>query len=251
MSIRSFLNVHRKSIIAFLSVAVIFIITALIPLAAKKPYTEPAVITQNFAQDAALFADYWARAENGYEVFTYEDISSQKEQECTEFFEHLRSESYIDNQEGELTDQGVEYIVVQRGDSEINLCNMWYQTVGDWSNWTWIVFDINTQFVYHFYYSSVCVDGTYHGISQYTFLTVDRMAADIGTELGYELADLEKTINQTQTLAKATYIKDGSFLKMDISFNYIENSLVDLEITCAPYNAASRAVNPTSSISGG
>lgn len=238
MSLHSLITVHKKTIIAFLCVIALFVAASLIPLlAGGGPSAETPELSPDYATNAALFADYWEGAENGYSANAILDVSKKKVQECTEFFELTRAESSVDSKEGETTDQGTEYTSVERDGDTINLCRMWSRTIGDWSNWFVMVFDMDTQFVYYYYYSSECVDGTYHGISQYTDLTTLRIAQDIGAGLEYELADIEEVTDRGQTATRATYTKDGRFIKMDISFNYYENILVDLKITCASYNS--------------
>lgn len=229
-NMRDAIKVRTGFFIAIACMAALFVFAATLPMAFRGEVdeTRPAA---SFAECANLFAQYWSGKESGYTVSVLEEISQEDSQYCSEYFDWFVKTSFVDRQEGlvDESDTGSSYLIVDDSHTQLRICRMWMRTAGDWSNWIEVQFDMDTGFVYYFYFSSLCLnDGENYRSTRYSGISGESIAGEIAQGAGYELRFLDIATPLTQ----AHFFNGGEYFCTDIIYSYAAGKMIDVKITC-------------------
>jgi len=222
-----FARERTRVISAALILALLFAICAALPLAFSGSADAAADAPPSIAKSVALFTSYWSGSEEGYETSALEDVAAQDEEFCKSHMQSLVSDAFIDEGVQELESEGMEFFSLWNEESEIRLCHAWLETVGDWKNWIEVLFDMDTGFVYYYYFSSGNLsNGENYSYTKYSQMDEGTIARRIAHETGYALRFANETTN--------AFIKEGEVFCVQILYTHARGSLIDIKITCIP-----------------
>ena len=216
---------RTKIISAVLILLVLFAACALLPLSFGGASDSVQEAPPSIARSAELFARYWSDSGENYEISATETVSAQDESLCREYMQGIVSDAFIDEGEQEMVSEGIEFFVLRDEEIEIRLCRAWLETKGDWKNWIDVIFDMDTGFVYYYYFSSgILSGGEKYLYTEYSQMDSETIARRIANETGYALRFTKETTN--------AFIKDGEVFCVQILYTHARGSLIDITITC-------------------
>ncbi len=226
--VRDTVSEKTKLLIYLVVASLVFIIACILPLAFKGDR----LISPDFktGERAAMFVRYNSSDTSvRYKVITEPDSSLEKL--CQSRFDEIVSGCMIDSSSRSTLTEGSQYVTLTDGENTMQLCRMWLQDEGDWTNWIDVYMDAETGFIYYIYLSSICVNN----IANYTDaiegeLSAKTLASSIAKETGYDL----KVVNwsgKTEDSATAYTVKNGDALVWTIYCSYHPAFMLDIKIS--------------------
>ena len=184
------------------------------------------------SENAALFVKF-TNNEKYVRTKVNKKISNNKVKACEEIFDEIISEYIIDSTPRKTVNEGTEFITVSFEGKSIDLCRMWLQDQGDWTNWVDVYMDANTGFIYYLYVSGICVynnDKYINALEE----TPDckSIASRVAEKYGYNL-EIVNWSGKNEDSAKAFTRLGGDALIWNISCSYHPASLIDIKISVA------------------
>ncbi len=226
---RDSLSENTKKYVYIGTALLVFLISCFLPLAFSDGTDMEA---ERDSENAALFVKF---INNEKYVRTKIDKkpSNSKVNACEEIFNDILAEYIIDDSSRKTINEGAEFITVSFEGKSIDLCRMWLQDQGDWTNWVDVYMDANTGFIYHLYVSSICV---YNNDKYTNALEVHpdckTIASRIADEYGYNL-EIVNWSGKSEDSAKIFTRLGGDALVWNVSCSYHPASLIDIKISVA------------------
>lgn len=152
---------------------------------------------------------------------------------CEEIFNEILANGVIDNASRKTISEGYEFINVSYEGESIELCRMWLQDQGDWTNWVDIYIDAETGFVYYLYISGICVYNNTEYLDAFDVNPDCRnIASYIAEKYGYNL-EIVNWSGKSEDSAKVFMRLGGEALVWNINCSYHPGSLMDIKISVA------------------
>ncbi len=226
---RDSLSEKIKSYVYIGTALIVFLIACFLPLAFNGQSDAKA---ERDSENAALFVKF-TNNEKYVRKKINKKVSNSKVNACEERFNEIISEYIIDEAPRKTINEGSEFITVSFEGKSIDLCRMWLQDQGDWTNWVDVYMDTNTGFIYYLYVSSICV----YNNDKYTNaieLAPDckNIATRIAEEYGYNL-EMVNWSGKSEDSAKVFTRLGGDALIWNVSCAYHPASLIDIKISVA------------------
>lgn len=207
----------------------VFAISCLLPLAFANSSDANSAVR---GEKAAIFVKYMSKDKAvRYKVNQKPTYAQTKY--CESVFDEISSYCILDSASRKTLSEGVEFISLSHEGDELEICRMWQQDQGDWTNWIDVYFDAYTGDIFYLYVSSVCVynNQKYHSALEGD-LDCRSIASALSKESGYELKVLSWS-GKSEDTATAYTALDGEALIWNINCNYHPTSILDIKISVA------------------
>ena len=226
---RDSLSEKVKTYVYIGTALLVFLIGCFLPLAFSGG---PDANAERDSENAALFVKF---SNNEKYVRTKIDKkpANSTVKACEEIFNEILNEYIIDDAARKTVNKGSEYMTVSFEGKSIDLCRMWLQDQGDWTNWVDVYMDANTGFIYYLYVSGICVYNNDKYVNALeTHPDCRNIAAKIAEEHGYNL-EIVNWSGKSEDSAKAFTRLGGDALVWNIKCSYHPASLIDIKISVA------------------
>ena len=220
----------RRHVLPLLTLAVVFVAAAVIPL---KFADRNSTIGENYAAKAQLFSDYWNNEDSRCVVEKIAEPNAVQIDFCNKRFGELVERCRVDKAEiGEAKMEGSEYVRLSDNGMTLELCRKWLQYSGDWNNWIDACFDANTGEVFYLYTNGECI----YNSSEYSNVApgssdAGELARLIAEEMDMVLYHFDELLEPGAS-STAIYLCGESPVKLELSIVYYEGRLFDVKIVC-------------------
>ncbi len=226
---RDSLSEKTKKYVYIGTALLVFLISCFLPLAFSGGAN---VSSANESEKAFIFVKYINN-----EKYVKSKINTKpgnaKIKFCKEIFNEILANGVIDNASRKTISEGCEFINVSYEGESIELCRMWLQDQGDWTNWVDIYIDADTGFVYYLYISGICVYNNAEYLDAFDVNPDCRnIASYIAEKYGYNL-EIVNWSGKSEDSAKVFMRLGGKALVWSISCSYHPGSLMDIKISVA------------------
>lgn len=223
---------ERTKLFIYLGITVaVFITSCLLPLAFKNS----SIGEDNYfdtGERAAMFVQYQAKSK----IISSKIIdkpSAADVKRCDAIMDKIIASYRIDSKSGKAMSEGSEYVVVSDGENSMQLCRMWLQDEGDWTNWMDVYVDVDTGFIYYLYVSSICLTNGNDYLSALSEDFNSRTVANmIASETGFALKHFSWT-GKVEDSAFAVTSSNGDTVCWNINCTYYPSTMLDVRISVA------------------
>ena len=226
---RDSLSEKIKTYVYIGTALLVFLIGCFLPLAFSGGADAKA---ERDSENAALFVKF-SNNEKYVKKKVIKKVSNSKVNACEEKFNEIISEYIVDYAPRKTINEGSEFITVSFEGKSIELCRMWLQDQGDWTNWVDVYMDANTGFIYYLYVSSICV---YNNDKYINAIEVapdcKNIATSIAEKTGYNL-EIVNWSGKSEDSAKVFTRLGGDALIWNVNCSYHPASLIDIKISVA------------------
>ncbi len=226
---RDFFSEKTKMYIYVGTTLLVLIASCLLPLAFGGSLSE------NLSQPgekAAMFVKY-INKDKSIRYKVNPKPSNNQIKFCESVFDELAGYCILDNNSRKTVSEGYEFISLSNGEINMELCRMWLQDQGDWTNWMDVYMDVDTGFVYYIYVSSICVYNNQKYVSSIdSELNSKNIASMIAKETGYDLRMVNWS-GKAEDTATAFTSMNGDALIWNINCSYYPSSILDIKISVA------------------
>ncbi len=226
---RDSLSEKTKKYVYIGTALLVFLISCFLPLAFSGGTD---VNSSNESEKAALFVKY---INNEKYVKSKVDAkpSNAKIKFCEEIFNEILSVGLIDSSPRKTVSEGYEFINVSYEGESIELCRMWLQDQGDWTNWIDVYIDANSGFIYYLYISGICIYNNADYLKAFEVAPdCKNIATYISEKYGYNL-EIVNWSGKSEDSAKVFMRLGGEALVWGINCSYHPGSLIDIKISVA------------------
>ncbi|MBE7017334.1 MAG: hypothetical protein E7420_04170 [Ruminococcaceae bacterium] len=226
---RDSLSEKTKKYVYVGTALIVFLAACFLPLAFSG---RSGINYENTSENAVLFVKYINNEKYVKSKINNKPSNSQVKF-CNEIFDELLSSCILDKSSRKVLNEGCEFITVTYENETIELCRMWLQDQGDWTNWVDVYIDAETGFIYYMYVSGICV----YNNSQYlnaleTAPDCKSIASIVAAESGYNL-ELVNWSGKSEDTAKVFTRIGGESLVWNINCSYHPGSIIDIQISVA------------------
>ena len=229
-SVRDRFSEKTKLIIYVSTAVLVFIVCSLVPLAFRGDIITDGIF--DTGERASMFAKY-LDSDKSVKVRVNDKPDKAELKYCEKLFENIYDFCIVDNAEGKIITQDHQFLSLSDGENIMNVCRMWIQDQGDWTNWLDVYMDVDTGFIYYLYVSSICLSngGQYYDAFP-AELNARQIADFIASETGFELKLLNWSGNAEDTAAAYTAM-DGEAIIWEINCSSYPSSMLDVKICVA------------------
>ena len=225
---RDSVSEKTKLLIYILTATAVLLLACFLPLA----FRGDSIISPDMmpGERAAMYLKY----SSGDKTIRYKidnDPDKAQVKFCETRFNEIVSRTVLDDGLRKSLATGCEYIALTDGDNTMQLCRMWLQDQGDWTNWIDVYMDAETGFVYYFYASSICIsnnDAYYNAVTDE--LSAKTLASILAKETEYDLRLVNWSGNPEDS-AMAYSTRNGDALVWNIYCSYYPGSMLDIKIS--------------------
>ena len=226
---RDSLSEKTKKYVYIGTFVTVFLISCLLPLAFN---AGPLASGADVGDNAAIFARYINSDKNIKSRINTKPGNAQI-RFCDNIFNELISSCIIDNSSRKTVSKGQEFIIITDGDTYVELCRMWVQDQGDWTNWVDVYIDAETGFIYYLYLSEVCVYNNSNYLNEFEIEPECKNIANfIAEKSGYILENF-KWSGKSEDTAYVYTRRSGDALLWNINCTYHAGSILDIKISVA------------------
>ncbi len=229
-SVRDRFSEKTKLIIYVSTAVLVFIVCSLVPLAFRGDIITDGIF--DTGERASMFAKY-IDSDKSVKVRVNDKPDKAELKYCEKLFENIYDFCIVDNAEGKIITQDHQFLSLSDGENTMNVCRMWIQDQGDWTNWLDVYMDVDTGFIYYLYVSSICLlNGEQYYDAFPAELNARQIADFIASETGFELKLLNWSGNAEDTAAAYTAM-DGEAIIWEINCSSYPSSMLDVKICVA------------------
>ena len=224
---RDSLSERTKTYVYVGTALLVFLISCFLPLAFSGGADASSV---NESEKAVVFVKYINK-----EKYVKSKVDTKpgnaKIKFCQEIFEGILADGILDNASRKTISEGYEFIKVSYEGESIELCRMWLQDQGDWTNWVDVYIDAETGFVYYLYISGICIYNNAEYLKAFEVSPdCKNIASYIAEKYGYNL-EIVNWSGKSEDSAKVFMRLGGEALVWNINCSYHPGSLVDIKIS--------------------
>ena len=230
MKLRIDLSESSRALIACAAAAVIFVVSALMPLAFRGRVTaSEAPLPINVR--GRIFSRYWTET-GDVKAEPLTEVPEELRLRCEAEVAALKSECITDKGSVTVDSEGCSYYTLTGEQGSMNICRAWLQSQGDWRNWLDMCFDADTGVIYYLYVSNKCLTNfsEYKGMFD-PFPDVTGVAEKAEKDSGFELVRLDWSGDMAESGHAVFSCPDGA-LSLEIGCIYYESSLFDMKLCC-------------------
>lgn len=228
-TIRDSISEKTKAYVYIGTALLVLAISCLLPLA----FSNSAAVNEvSRGEKAAIFVKYVNKDKSVRYKVNNKPTNAQLKF-CESVFDDIVSMSISDSASRNTLNEGTEYITLSYKDDKLELCRMWLQDQGDWTNWLDVYFDAQTGEILYLYISRVCVYNNNKYINADMIVPdCKSIASSLSEESGYEIKLLNWS-GKSEDTATAYTVLDGDALIWSINCIYHSSSIVDIKISVA------------------